>query len=52
MLYRNFHGKLIILDKTNYYTDTTYYAKIISILFNKNIHPKNNTIETIQKMIE
>ena len=52
MIYRNFYGKCIIIDKSKYYTDTTYYAKIISILFNKNIHPKNNTIETIQKMIQ
>ena len=52
MIYRNFHGKCMIINKSNYHTDTNYYAKIIATLFNKNIHPKNNTIETIQKMMQ
>lgn len=52
MLYRNFHGKMVNIDKNNFYTDSSYYAKIISIVFNKKIEQPNNSLEQIKKMIK
>ena len=52
MLYRSFHGKMVNIDKKDYYTDSSYYAKIISTVFNKKLEQPNNTLDTIKSMIK
>lgn len=52
MLYRTFHGKIVSINKKDFHSDSSYYAKIIASLFNKKIVPKGNTIEHIAKLLE
>ena len=52
MLYRNFHGKMVNIDKKDFFTDSAYYAKIISTIFNKKIEKPNNTLDRIKNMIK
>ena len=52
MLYRTFHGKIISINKKDFHSDSSYYAKIIASLFNKKVAQKSNTVEHIAKLLE
>lgn len=52
MLYRTFHGKIVSINKNDFHSDSSYYAKIIASVFNKKVAQKNNTIEHITNLLE
>ena len=52
MLYRTFHGKIVSINKKDFHSDSSYYAKIIASVFNKKIGHKNNTVKHIAKLLE
>jgi len=52
MLYRTFHGKIVSINKKDFHSDSSYYAKIIASVFNKKIDQKNDTVKHITKLLE
>ena len=52
MIYRNFYGKLVHIEKKDYHTDSSYYEKIISTIFNVKLNPNENTLNIVSKMLK
>jgi len=52
MIYRNFYGKLVHIEKKDYHTDSSYYEKIISTIFNVKLNPSENTLNIVSNMLK
>lgn len=50
MIFRDMHGNIIIIKKSDFINDTEYYKKIAN-LYNITFEPKFNSISSILKLI-
>lgn len=51
MLFRNFHGNLININKDDYINNSSYYLKIITTVLNKKIKIENNNISVVKNIL-